>query len=351
MEIEKLNNVFDRFYTNTKKVNENFEIQGSGIGLAYSKKLIELHKGSLLIDSKVGIGTTVTIIFPYDKDIKTIHREENSHLVFIKSNQDTVEPLNTTENIDLAEAPKLLLVEDDIELRKYIKSVLNKYYNIDEASNGLIGYEMAQKNEYDLIVSDVMMPKLSGTEMCLKLKSNIKTSHIPIILLTAKNDLNSKLEGYENGADSYIGKPFIPKQLTSVIANLLKTRQHIKEYYSSIEVTKSEPIGISSREKELISRAIKYVEKNIDNVKFNVEELGKELGLSRTHLYRKLKSIAGQSPNEFIRQIRLKKAVELLKTSDFTIAEIAYEVGFKSPANFSTSFKAFYGRTPKEYKL
>ena len=208
---------------------------------------------------------------------------------------------------------------------------------------------MAQKNNYDLIVSDIMMPELSGTVMSAKLKSNIKTSHIPIILLTAKSDIYSELEGYKTGADSYIGKPFLPKQLTSVIANLLKTRQHIKEYYTSIKEKEVEPIGISSRDKYLITKAIKIIEANIEK-DFGIESLDKELGLSRTHLYRKLKSLTGLSPNEYIRQIRLKKAAHFLKTEHYSISEIAYRVGFKSPANFSTSFKAFYGMSPKEYR-
>ncbi len=262
-------------------------------------------------------------------------------------------PLEMEESgtIDLSKnALRILIVDDDYELRAYIRSILKKYYQIDEATNGRIGLEMAMLNDYDLIVSDVMMPELSGTKMCEKIKSNIKTSHIIIILLTAKSDIYSELEGYETGADSYIGKPFLPKQLTTVIANLLRTRHNIKDHFTSTEEKELELIGISPRDKELITKAAKTLEDNLDREEFGVEALGKELGLSRTHLYRKLKSLTGLSPNDYIRQMRLKKAAQLLKAGHLSISEVAYKVGFNSAANFSTSFKAFYGMTPKEYK-
>jgi len=243
------------------------------------------------------------------------------------------------------------LVEDDDELRKYIASILKDRFQIDEAEDGEMGYELAHKNDYDLIGRDVMMPKMGGTQLCEKLKSNIKTSHIFVILLTAKSDISSKLEGYETGADSYITKPFLPQQLIQVIKNLLNTQHRIKSYYSSAEDKKNkEPMGIHPRDKAFIVDAIALIEKNLDEEKYGVEALGKELGLSRTHLFRKFKSLTGSAPNDFIRQIRLKKAAQLIKEGKYSISEIAYMVGFKTPANFSTSFKAFYGKSPKEYQ-
>jgi len=251
---------------------------------------------------------------------------------------------------DLSNTPHILVVEDDEELRKYIVSILMDRYQIDEAKDGKIGYELALKNDFDLIVSDVMMPNMSGTQMCQKLKSNVKTSHILVILLTAKSDINSKIEGYETGADSYLTKPFLPKHLTQVIKNLLNTQQHIKAFYSSTEEKIQEPLGIHPRDKQFIADVIKIIEKNIDEEQFGVEVLGKELALSRTHLFRKFKSLTGTAPNDYIRQIRLKKAAQMIKEGNYSISEIAYMVGFKTPANFSTSFKAFYGKAPKEYQ-
>lgn len=222
-----------------------------------------------------------------------------------------------------------------------------KVQELDSPEDGQRGYELALKNDYDLIVSDVMMPNMSGTELCQKLKSNIKTSHVFVILLTVKSDISNTMEGYETGADSYITKPFLPKHLIQVIKNLLNTQLHIKTFYSSAEEKSQEPLGLNPLDKQFIENAIAAIEKNIDKEKFGVELLGKELGLSRTHLFRKFKSLTGSAPIDFIRQIRLKKAAKLIKEGKYSISEIAYMVGFNSPANFSTSFKAFYGMSPK----
>lgn len=319
--------------------------------MSYSKKLIELHNGTIVVESTKGKGTTVIVRIPYETNTLATEKlkNEQSFITSFNPAKAIFAEKGNPEKSEIQDAPKLLIVDDDDEIRSYIRSVLNDFYKVDEARDGQAGLNMAMNNDYDLIVIDVMLPKLSGTEMCTKLKSNIKTSHIQIILLTAKDDIESELVGYKSGADSYIGKPFLPKQLTSVIANLLSTRQHIREYYTSLDEKELNPIGISHQDTELINRAIKIVEKYLDDERFGVETLGKELGLSRTHLYRKLKSLTGLSPNDYIRQIRLKKAMHLLKSGDYLISEVAVITGFKSPANFSTSFKAFYGMSPKEY--
>ncbi|MEN8249056.1 MAG: ATP-binding protein, partial [Bacteroidota bacterium] len=351
MSSEKLAKVFERFRSNDRGSEDNLT-HSSGIGLAYSKKLMEIHGGKIKIDSEEGKGTTVKVLFPYDKSILTIespYRKRSSITETVPSETITPEQESPEAN-DLSNAPRILVVDDDSELRAYVRSILNMYYKIDEAVDGQVGLEMANNSDYDLIISDVMMPRLSGTEMCEKLKSNINTSHIHVALLTAKSDLVSKSEGYKTGADYYIGKPFLPQQLKLVVANILKTRQYIKNYYASGEESESEPIGISKQDKELILKAIQIVEENLNDDQFSIDMLGKELGLSRTNLYRKLKSLTGLSPSDYIRQIRLKKAADLIKTSDLPISSIAYDVGFKSPANFSTAFKAFHGMSPKEYQ-
>jgi signal transduction histidine kinase/ligand-binding sensor domain-containing protein/DNA-binding response OmpR family regulator len=355
IEQAKVAKLFKRFSSDIKNSNNNLDMQSSGIGLAYSKKLVELHRGSLKMESAPGKGTNVTIELPYDRElIPTDSMAEISKQSAISElSEDALsESLSTeTESVtDLTDAPRVLVVEDDDELRKYIVSILMDRYQIDEAEDGQIGYDLALKNDYDLIVSDVMMPNMSGTQLCEKLKSNIKTSHIFVILLTAKSDISSKIEGYETGADSYITKPFLPKHLIQVIKNLLNTQSSIKAFYTSTEEKGQVPVGIHPRDKQFIADAINIIEKNIDEDKFSVEVLGKELGLSRTHLFRKFKSLTGTAPNDFIRQIKLKKAAQVIKEGNHSISEIAYMVGFKTPANFSTSFKAFYGKSPKEYQ-
>ncbi len=349
---EKIKKVSEWFYSGAKQNMEPQEASGSGIGLAYSKKLTELHGGTFIIENAAKKGTRVLITLPYDQKHpeKDSEKEMPQNYIETEITANYPEQPEAPEKTELTNAPRILIVEDDDELRTYVRTILNRYYLVDEAKNGADGLEMARKNDYDLIVSDVIMPKMSGTEMCKRLKSNIKTSHILVVLLTAKNDLYSEIEGYKTGADSYIGKPFLPTQLTAVIVNLLKTRQHIKEHFASIGETEAEPIGISVEDKDFIKKAIQMTELRLDDQNFGVEELGKELGLSRTHLYRKLKSLTGLSPLEFVRQVRLKKAAQLLRTEDLTVSEVAYEVGFNFAANFSTSFKALFGLSPKEYQ-
>jgi signal transduction histidine kinase/ligand-binding sensor domain-containing protein/DNA-binding response OmpR family regulator len=357
IEQAKVAKLFERFNSNIKPSDNNFEMQSSGIGLAYSKKLVELHSGSLKMESRPGKGTNVTIELPYDRElIPTDGKAElNKQRAITELSEDTLSEVLPTETetdtvTDLTDAPRVLVVEDDDELRKYIVSILMDRYQIDEAEDGQIGYDLALKNDYDLIVSDVMMPNMSGTQLCEKLKSNIKTSHVFVIILTAKSDISSKIEGYETGADSYITKPFLPKHLIQVIKNLLNTQSSIKAFFTSTEEKGQVPQGIHPRDKQFIEDAITIIEKNIDEDKFSVEVLGKELALSRTHLFRKFKSLTGTAPNDFIRQIKLKKAAQVIKEGNHSISEIAYMVGFKTPANFSTSFKAFYGKSPKEYQ-
>jgi signal transduction histidine kinase/DNA-binding response OmpR family regulator len=353
---EKLAGIFERFGTAFTTDSTTLDGQGSGIGLAYSKKLAELHNGSLQIESKPEQGTKVTIEFPCDREESTLtgteHKLQESIMDVSESpvNEPTTFETTSEDLGGLTGVPRILVVDDDTELRHYIVSILMDRFKIDEAGDGQSAYNLAMQNDYDLIVSDVMMPNITGIELCNKLKSDINTSHIHVILLTVKSDMDSQIEGYETGADSYITKPFLPKQLIQVITNLLTTRRKIKAYYTSAEEKTEEPLGIHPRDKKFITDATAIIEKNISVEEFGVEVLGKELGLSRTHLFRKFKSLTGKAPNDFIRQIRLTKAARLLKEGNYSISEIAYMVGFKTPANFSTSFKALYRKTPKEYQ-
>ncbi|MFY0626833.1 MAG: response regulator [Reichenbachiella sp.] len=356
---DRIRGVADRFNTQEIDAGNMLDMESSGIGLSYSKKLIELHQGTFQVESKPNQGTQVTFEIPYDTQLIS-----STQIVSVtkiqKNSNDTLKVLEDTPNetsvsepekaINLTTGPRILIVEDDHELRQYITSILSPLFQIDEAINGQIGLDMALENDYDLIVSDVMMPNMSGTQLCEKLKSNIKTSHIFVILLTAKSDIDSQNEGYETGADSYMTKPFLPNQLILVVKNLLKTQRHIKVFFTSNEGNSEEPIGIHPRDKKFIEDAIKIIEENIDQEQFGVEVLGKELALSRTHLFRKFKSLTGIAPNDYIRQIRLKKASQLILEGNHSISEIGYMVGFKTPANFSTSFKSFFGKSPNNYR-
>ncbi|HEY4786303.1 MAG TPA: response regulator, partial [Bacteroidales bacterium] len=245
--------------------------------------------------------------------------------------------------------PILLLVEDNEEFRFYLKDNLRNHYSIAEASNGLEGWRQTISIIPDLIVTDVMMPEMNGIELCKKVKTDQRTSHIPIILLTARNLEEQKLEGLQSGADDYVTKPFNFEILELRIKNLVSQRDALrKAFQKQIDINPSD-ISVTSLDEKLIKKALEIVESNISNPDFSVEELSRELGMSRVHLYKKLLSLTGKSPIEFIRIIRLKRAVQLLEKSQLTVSEIAYQVGFNNPKYFTKYFKSEFNILPSLY--
>ena len=247
--------------------------------------------------------------------------------------------------------PLVLIVEDNEQIRIFISSFLVTNYRIVEAKNGVEGLEIARDSIPDVILSDIIMPEMGGYELCRKLKSDEKTSHIPLILLTGKASADSKEKGFELGADHYVTKPFNPKLLELRIKNILKTREQHRSQLIHIQENSIEPkdLKMQSKDQEFLKKVIKCVEENLSNSEFGVEELYQELGLSRTQLYRKLKALIGQSANEFIRSFRLKRAAQLLKQQEMTISEITYHVGFNDLQYFRYCFKKQFGSTPSEY--
>jgi DNA-binding response OmpR family regulator len=243
----------------------------------------------------------------------------------------------------------LLLVEDNEDFRFYLKDNLKLNYQIIEAGNGKEGLQLAIKYLPDLIVSDIMMPEMDGIELCKRVKANQAISHTPIILLTARTNEEQKMQGFEIGADDYITKPFNFEILQSRIKNLIHQREIFhKDFRKQIEV-KATDIKITSMDEKLIQNAIKFVEDNIAEADFSVEDLSRELGMSRVHLYKKLLALTGKAPLEFIRTIRLQRAAQLLEKSQLTISEVAYKVGFNSPKYFAKYFKDEFGMLPSAY--
>jgi len=240
-------------------------------------------------------------------------------------------------------------VEDNIDLRKFIRGQLEEDYMILEAENGLSGYHKALSTIPDLIVSDVMMPDMDGFSLCKKVKSEDITSHIPIILLTARADMDSRLEGLGIGADDYLTKPFKIEELSARIKNLLESRRKLRERYQNSFSLNPGEITATSMEKKFIEKLLSIMEKHHADPEFDVETLGREIGMSRTNLYRKLKAIINQHPTEFIQTYRLKKAVMLLKCHSGNISDVAYSLGFNSLTYFTRIFKKHYGITPSEY--
>lgn len=245
---------------------------------------------------------------------------------------------------------KILIAEDNYEFRKFLSHELGKYYIVTEAPDGKQAYELALTEEPDLILSDMMMPNVDGIALCQQLKSNIQTSHIPIVLLTARMSDEARMSVYAAGADSYLSKPVVFDVLYTRIESLIEQQEMRKKlFHTTIEVTPSS-ITINSLDEELVQKALRSVETNMDNPDYSVEDLGKDIGLSRGHLYRKLQSITGQSPADFIRTIRLKRAAQLLRDSQLNITEIAYMVGFNTLKYFNKHFKSTFGVTPSQYR-
>ena len=360
---EKLPKIFDRFYQ--VDGSHTREQEGTGIGLSLTKELVELHKGTIEVESEAGKGTTVTISIPLgkehlkpeeicekeaDKD-KDYDKEEDELVVDVEEEIQRKEHEKIGFKIFEKESlPILLIVEDNSDVRNYIKNNLNKDYRILEAVDGEDGWNKSIKQIPDLIVSDVMMPNMDGFKLCEKLKSDERTSHIPVILLTAKAALQDKVEGYEIGADDYIMKPFETSELSARILNLIKQRERLHEHFKKLGIIEFEEQKITSLDKKFLQKVFEIINQNISDPMLGVELLMERLAISRSVLYRKIISLTGEPPGELIRRLRLNKAAKLIEQKYGNLSEIALEVGFSNPARFSESFKKQFGISPSHYE-
>ena len=338
---EKLPYIFDRFYQAGKHTS------GTGIGLALVKGIAELHGGSVSVESVPGEGATFFIRIPIRHEGAEI-LESRDAAEFTERFQDVYRAADSSleeaaTSVTESDRPTILVVDDNSDLREFIGTLLQGEYRIIKASDGKEALDKATRELPDLVVSDVMMPVMDGLELCKALKGQFSTSHIPVILLTAKSLEEQRAEGYDSGADAYISKPFSEKVLLSRIGNLLKSRILLKEHYLETGESASRP-----QENDFLSRFRAKVQEHISDENLSVEQIGSEIGLSRVQLYRKVKALTGYSPVELVRITRLKAAAEMLKTSDKTISEIAYAVGFGTPSYFSKCFKELFGRQPGE---
>ncbi|PZR36127.1 MAG: hybrid sensor histidine kinase/response regulator [Azospira oryzae] len=338
---EKQEKVFERFFQHD--IPGTMMNQGSGIGLSITKEFVRIHGGTIRIESEPEKGSCFTVTLPVT-EIKVEAGEKDAVL--------SVEEFGQYESDMVAESkqPLLLLVEDNEDFRFYLKDNLKQTYQIAEARNGAAAFEMALSVVPDLIVSDVMMPGMNGIELCRKVKTDPRTSHIAVILLTARASEEQKMEGFDAGANDYITKPFNFELLQSRIKNLIRQQEQQRKTFQNqwIEV-KPGHVEVTSLDEKLIQKAMEVVERNISNPDFSVEELSRELSMSRVNLYKKLLSITGHAPMEFIRIIRLKRAAQLLEKSQLTVAEVAYQVGFNNPKYFTKYFKNMFKILPSAY--
>jgi signal transduction histidine kinase/ligand-binding sensor domain-containing protein/DNA-binding response OmpR family regulator len=351
----ELKKIFDRFYqVNSAHTREH---GGTGIGLSLAKELVELHHGNISVASQPGVGTEFKIILPLGKehlyDEEIIETEINYEPEEINIDKNYVVPLSATSHSDEnthLNKNIILIVEDNDDVREFIKDSLGDEYHFEEAANGEEGIKKAEEIIPDLIISDIMMPKIDGNEMSRRLKTDQKTSHIPIILLTAKSGQENRIEGLETGADDYLTKPFDAKELHIRINNLINLRKKLQEIYSTDKLAalprgKNKLKGIDA---QFMDRILKVIEEHISEEEFTIENFGNEVGMSRSQMFRKIKALTGKSCSVYLRSIRLAKAKTMIQNREATISEIAYSVGFGSPSYFAHCFKEEFGYPPSE---
>lgn len=378
--------IFDRFF----QVDGTKKVKSTGIGLALTKELVELMSGQIQVESKEGVGTKFKVEIPMiqfpdsNKAVESktdgspkraVNRNESQQIASPKitefsseqitehSNDNDSNRQEEIEGLESSEKELVLLIEDNDELRHFIKDSLSEKFRVEEASNGREGIEMAKKLIPDLVVSDLMMPEIDGYGVVEDLKNDLRTSHIPIILLTARSAMESKLEGLQKGVDDYITKPFHTEELLLRMANLIKLRKKLQDRLSNQfvsdeidgtaqgnekEKVEIEAVLHSTLDREFLENVQQFLEKNIEESKLSVQSLADEIFLSRSQLFRKLKALTGQTPNEYIRSYKLGIAMTMLKEGGKSIGQIAFNVGYEDPKYFTKIFKKRYGVLPKE---
>jgi len=341
---DDLGKIFNRFYQTKSSKNEPYE--GTGIGLNIVKEYVELHNGSVSVSSEPGNGSEFIVKLPLIGYIK----EQNKQLVTEILVDSEEMPVNNEEKGRIRkECETLLIVEDNYDLRNYLKSIFQNKYNVLEASNGEEGKQIANIENPDILISDVMMPICDGYCLTAYLKSKIETSHIPIILLTAKARENDRLSGFKYGADDYIAKPFDENELVLKVNNILTTRKKQRERFSKKITVNPSEIAAASLDEQLLQKIIQLIEKNISNTDYTIEQLCIEAGLSRRNMFRKLKALTDMSPSQLIRSVRLKRAAQLLTQKAGNVSEIAYQTGFENLSYFTKCFKETFQKAPSEY--
>lgn len=344
---DELPYIFDRFYQ-AKNAG-----RGTGIGLAIVKAFTELHHGEVSATSIEGKGSTFTIYIPVRQkgEVTNQPTEKIEQLVEPSSAEEVP---NQARHIDeliqpyQTDKPEVLIIDDNIDIRTYLRSVLSEKYNVSEAADGKAGLELARKIVPDIVLSDIMMPVMDGLAFCQQLKTDKAISHIPVILLTARSLDEQRAEGYEHGADAYLSKPFSLRLLFSRIDNLIQSRKKLSKLFSNSDENDAFEKLSNETDKTFAAQLRKIIQDNLSDNEFNVERIGDEIGLSRVQLYRKVKALTGYSPVEMLRKARLTRARHLLRTTEKTVSEVAYAVGFSTPSYFSKCYKDEFGESPKK---
>ncbi len=360
---EEIPHIFDRFYqsdnTSTRKV------EGTGIGLALTKELVNLMNGEILVESQLGKGSKFIVLLPYEKELSPVivynSIDMETELTYMpltvssppKPNPITIEASNVVEtiNLEIDDKPLLLIIEDNEDVLTYIQLCLVEHYRIKVARNGIEGLEKAFELVPDIIISDVMIPEKDGFEVTQTLKQDKKTSHIPIILLTAKATHQNKLKGLKYGADAYLMKPFDKEELLIRLEKLVELRNRLQQYYAKGNFSEKEnKAKIDNPESIFLKEVYQIINKHLIENDFSVPQIAQAMNMSQVQVYRKLKALTGKTPTQYIRSIRMEKAMTLLKTTTLNISEIAYDLGFSDPNYFSRTFQQVYGKTPSSIR-
>jgi signal transduction histidine kinase/ligand-binding sensor domain-containing protein/DNA-binding response OmpR family regulator len=360
----EISQIFDRFYQGSNNAAGSVKTSGSGIGLSLTKGIVELHHGTIKVDSAPGYGTIFTVRLPKGKehfapeDFAAPKNEifEMKNEFFTGETAETPYPINAQDidNDNIINAKrneKVLLVEDNPEMLELLTNLFSESWQVAATRNGREGLEKARSEQPDVIVSDIMMPEMTGIEMCRKIKSDFETCHIPVVLLTALSSEEQRLAGFQRGADDFISKPFNPKLLIARCNNLIRNRNLLQKKFSEQKDIEVHFPTESPLDRKFMDAVIQAVESNIGNSGFDIVELARELAISRSSLYAKFKALTGQTPNEFLLDFRLKRAAALLKDApELNITDIADRLGFNSARYFSRCFKSAFGKTPAEYR-
>lgn len=357
MEAAELNKIFNQFYEIQGQKNYGQFKYSSGIGLAIVKSIVELHKGHVTVVSEEGKGSTFSVSLPLgrnhfsDNDIvKEFKDGDLTHYTKEPTKLDEYVPdISITAEYKDEDKKTILIVEDNVGVASFINDVLSEHYNVIVAENGVIGYQLAVEKHPNLIISDMMMPEMDGLELCAKLKADIRTSHIPFILLSARTSLVHKYDGLESGADDYLFKPFQVKELLLKCKNIINTHNRLKEKFVNSNIFHPAELPVNSLDETMMNKAFQLVKDNISNEFFSVDEFSSGLGVSRSLLFTKIKAWTNQTPNEFILSIRIKQAATMIELGTYNISEIGYKVGFKDPSYFSKIFKKHLKVTPRAY--
>jgi YesN/AraC family two-component response regulator len=351
---ESIQHLFERYF----KISDAH--LGSGIGLAFVKSLALLHKANIYVYSERNKGTETIIALPVSKeDYKSRERWMKDKETGVKlesvASHEFEYPLTAEaerqphEKPALVQTAHILIVDDNDELRTFLKESLSRQYCISEAEDGLSGIIKAKEEYPDLIISDVMMPEMDGIEFCRYVKENAEISHIPFLMLTAKDAIESKIEGTASGADYYFAKPVSLQLLENTIQNILSQKQRLREKYANENYAEIKELVHCTKDKEFVEQLIAIIESQLSNPDMNIDFICTKIGMSRTKLYQKIKSITGESIGDFIRTIRLNKAIEIMTNQDVPLTEVMYNVGIQTQSYFTKAFKKKYGKTPSQF--